>query len=187
MRQVYQDIADGPDVVIEGPQGRNRLSPPVILCAIDGDPDTQRYQETCQNPKYYNKRVVARVVQGSGIVELCPLFFQFPKLPKVEACPVVDRITNAFLPDDDGRNLGRNQFSVLVHEIAHVYLREKGFVEDDEVYELRGAVGLNASASIANPMNYAFYAAGKSLKIPYKWRGLHYGDVAKGGVMLTVA
>lgn len=137
------------------------LTPPTIMCVNDGDPDTVAQQQTCRNPIGYNRRVVASVEQGSGVVELCPLFFQQPRLSRKEACPTVDKVANRFELEDDGRDLGRNQYSVLVHEITHIYMGESGFAEDDEVYGLKGTVALNASASLRNAMNFAFYAAGE--------------------------
>jgi len=161
VRQVYQDIADGPDVFASaGPGHPSRLTQPAIVCANPGEPDTVLQQASCNDPMGFG-RTVAGVARHSGIVHLCPIFFRLPRVPRRGACPRVDRATNRFEVGDNGLELGRNQFAILVHELAHVYLAERGLGGQEEVYGIQGTVEISASASLENAQNYGFYAAGE--------------------------
>ncbi|KAL6716163.1 hypothetical protein ACLMJK_005729 [Lecanora helva] len=159
VRQVYQDILDGPDVPTSaGPGTPVRLTPPTIVCVNAGEPDTYRFHEYCSRPAIRGS-MVAGVPAHTGIVFLCPQFFRLPRIPRPGSCPRMDYAINQFAVADNGLELGRNQFAILVHEIAHVYLQERGFGGELETYGIQEAVALNASASYTNAMNYAFYAA----------------------------
>ena len=163
VRQIYQDIADGPDTLTSaGPGTAIRPTPPTIICANPNQPDTVLLQQYCNDPVGYSE-VVAGVPMNSGIVFLCPQFFHLPRIPRRAACPRVDLADNRFEAGDDGSELGKNQLAILVHEIAHIYLQERGLGGQEEVYGINGTVALNATASYKNAMNYAFYAAGKPL------------------------
>ena len=170
VRQIYQEIVDGPDTLTSaGPGSQIRTTPPTIICANPNEPDTVLLQESCNGPVGHGG-VLAGVPMNSGIVFVCPHFFHLPRVPRRAACPRVNLANNEFEAGDDGSELGRNQLAILVHEIAHIYLQEKGLGGQKEVYGISGAVALNATASYKNAMNYAFYVAGKS-------RGVHRGFV----------
>ena len=164
IRQVYQDIVDGPDILTYPPPDfQPRRTPPTIICANPGDPATIIYQEACNSPSVSYLPIQAGVAKHSAILYVCPSFFRLPSLPGPAACPRVNTTMNKFEPGDDGLQLSSSQFFVLVHEIAHLYLQAGGLGNWGEADGLDEAVALNATASRWSAINYAFYAAGESV------------------------
>ena len=164
IREVFQDIADGPDVLSRGAPGTvARWSAPTILCVNAGDSETYLLQASCR-VNQPGSRKVAGVTRFSGIVHLCPQFFDIPRMPRRGACPRVDATTNRFEENNVGLGLAKTQYAVLVHELTHIYLTARGVQVQQEVYDIQGAVDLNASASFENAQNFAYYAAGESTK-----------------------
>lgn len=163
VRQVFQDIADGPDILTgawnkttETFTGPAHWTPPLIVCVKPGDLDTLAGQEACNSGGRYTT-TVGGVPKNSGIVYLWPIFFYLPMVAQKAACPGVNPNANKFV--GSGLDLGRSQYAVLVHELVHVY-HTMGIGEGMERYGIQETVELSAEKSLANPMNFAFYAAG---------------------------
>ena len=95
-------------------------------------------------------------------IVLCPAYFtDFPLKASIHYCPSTDFMSNQM------RLWGHLVFYkpfVLLHELAHVYIRAsqvRPVKNYEETYDWNGALGLSALESTLNPQNYAFYVAGK--------------------------
>lgn len=170
VRRVFQDIADGPDILtgMWNSDTRSFIGPthwtvPTLVCANPGEPDTLLGQKTCiaSEPQEHGIVRVAGVAKHSGIVYLCPVFFSLPRIARKSACPFVHPAGNRFA--GNGADLVRTQYAILVHELVHVYNAGASEEVVEEVYDIQETVGLNASASFVNAQNFAFYAAGEFL------------------------
>lgn len=161
VRQVFQDIADGSPILtgtwdknIANFTGPVRSTKPVIVCVNPGEPDTINQQQNCYQSG--NAISVAHVGRHSGAVSLCSHFFDLPRTARRVACPLFDPVINRFV--GHGIDFTRTQYAILVHELVHIYNIPEGMPE--EVYDIQGAVNLDAVASFENAQNFAYYAAG---------------------------
>ena len=96
----------------------------------------------------------------SNVIILCPPFWNVPVGLTADACPtLVGRRRPRLIPNDD--TLMRSQFAALIHELVHLYSPYSDAEEEDvnEVYRIQDLVDLGAAASVANPQNFAAYAA----------------------------
>ncbi len=158
VRTVYQNMIDGPDVPtawngnLSDPYAR--MSPPTILCANPGEPDTALQYASCTSSGSTIMRV-GGVARNTGIISLCPIFFHLPRIARRSACPAVEN--NKFM--SEGLGLARTQYAILVHELAHIY--NPGTLVVEERYGIRETVDLDAERSFGNAQNFAFYAAGE--------------------------
>lgn len=126
----------------------------MILCANPGEQDTIKQQQNCHNNG--DAFSLANVGRHSGAVSLCPPFFDLPKTARRAACPLFDPVINRFV--GHGIDFTRTQYAILIHELVHVYNVPDGMPE--EVYDIQGAVDLDAVGSFENAQNFAYYAAG---------------------------
>lgn len=169
VQTAYQNMAAGKAVSVTASstsQGRNinplNLARPSIVCLQEGDPSTAEQYLACTTGPLAGHLLAGTAAQ---FVMLCPNFFVIPEEPNVGACPRLRR--NTMTPNDD--SLVLNQQTQLVHELAHVYGigggvdgRGRNWRQGEyEPYLLQEVIDLNASDSVNNAQNFAFYYAGK--------------------------
>ena len=154
VRRVFKDMVDGPEILTSagGSLGEKaRWTAPTFVCVNEGEPDTVMQQGYCKDPK----RPVMTVSRHTGIIAICPIFWNLPRIARRPACPRV--ANNEFT--ENGWTLATTQYAVAVHELVHLYN-----VQDNmraEVYDIWGAVNLTATKSFENAQNFAYYAACK--------------------------
>ncbi|KAI4191169.1 MAG: hypothetical protein L6R41_000306 [Letrouitia leprolyta] len=163
-RQVYRAIADGKDL----PTGR-----PIIECvcpdfSVDDEPLFRVFLYVCgPRPPSFQHHLASALV-AHGTVVLCPAFWDFDTFPDVDDCvPVAGRRgRKRFL--DSGRSLGDTRFSVLVHELIHLYNPlDRSANRTDEVYDIQQcAADLDKDESVSNAQNWAYYADGWMYEVP---------------------
>lgn len=151
VRDVFQKMIDGPDVLSGMATQEKRLTAPTFICANEGEPDTAILRQTCGRPV----RPVMYVGENQGFVTICPLFWSLRRIPPRRACPSIS--DNQFA--SDGIALGQNQFAITVHELVHLFNPHDDMRQ--EVYDIRDVFNLNATRSFENAHNFALYAAGK--------------------------
>lgn len=150
VRQVFTDIINGPDVLSVSIGNATHWSPPTLVCADADEPFLTHLLDNCNTPS----RPVMNILQPAKIVSICPIFWTLPRIARKAACPWV---ANGEILTEPW-NLRTTQYAVLVHEMVHVYNR---FDSREEVYDLQGVIGLNATRSLENAQNFATYAAGE--------------------------
>ncbi|KAL9029320.1 MAG: hypothetical protein Q9196_002426 [Gyalolechia fulgens] len=155
-RQVYRAIADGKDL----PTGK-----PVIECASPDVGYTEEQYRTflllCDpHPPLFQSKQAAAVVEH-GTVVLCPTFWDSDDFPGIDDCVPIGgrRGRKRFLAS--GASLGNTKYSVLLHELMHLYNPLDGANRTDEVYDIQRCAELDADQSVANAENWAFYADGE--------------------------
>ena len=152
---VFWSMIDAP-YILSSSGGENpsyRYTAPTFICAIDGEPDTRRLQQDCRSPR----QSVMFVDEGRGFVTICPHFWSLLHVPQKDRCPVV--VNNQF--QASGQAFATNQLAIMIHELVHIYSPHNARVR--EIYDIREAASLNATASLQNAQSFAYYAAGESL------------------------
>lgn len=106
------------------------------------------YQKCVENPYY------AAMFIGSGsAIGLCPMFFHgISQTPDAQDCPQFS--PSGQLPAEYYGLLTANQETVLVHELAHVYLP---YSTGEEAQSLQEAMALGYMDQVANAANYAYF------------------------------
>ncbi|KAL8948648.1 MAG: hypothetical protein Q9183_007668, partial [Haloplaca sp. 2 TL-2023] len=151
VHDVFWSMIDAP-YILSSSGGQNpsyRYTAPTFVCAIDGEPDTRRLQQDCKS----FRRSIMFVDEGRGFVTVCPYFWSLPHVPQKDRCPVV--VNNQF--QTSGQAFANNQLAIMIHELVHIYNPHNARVR--EVYDIREAASLNATASIKNAQSFAYYAA----------------------------
>ncbi|KAL8998119.1 MAG: hypothetical protein Q9169_002740 [Polycauliona sp. 2 TL-2023] len=143
-------------------QGTNSTvgKPPVLECMsaeIMPDELLGMYRSLCTPPR--RGPTHAASLPSVGTIVICPRFWEERDRPHVGDCTGVvgRRASRKFA--DNGRDLRDTKFSILVHELSHLYNTLDGAAKSPEVYGAQGCVDLNARESVANAGNWALYAA----------------------------
>ena len=152
---LFQRLIDAPPIV-HTPQRAQRTgrltAPPTFVCANPGDPHVKKIYNSLCAPHMHTP---AGQSPDTEVVGLCPLFWRMRQDGWIEPlsgfCPIL--MNNALSPNTHA--LTSNQMSVIVHELVHLY----GQTTDPETYNIQDAVELNATASMHNAANFAFYFA----------------------------
>lgn len=152
VRQIYTNMIEGSNVLYSAGNITSR-APPTIICADTVEPFVQplRLMEYCNTPP----RPVMNVMQPNKVLSICPIFWTLPRVARKAACP---RVSNGEIVSPDAWNLATTQFAVLVHELAHIY---NDYDNREEVYGVKEVIALNATRSLENAQNFAYYAACK--------------------------
>ncbi|KAL8866240.1 MAG: hypothetical protein Q9174_006417, partial [Haloplaca sp. 1 TL-2023] len=151
VHDVFWSMITAPDIYSSS-GGENpwyMYTPPTFVCAIDGEPVTRRLQQECRSPQ----PKVMFVDEGRGFVTVCPHFWSLPHVPQKDKCPIV--VNNQF--QNNGQVFANTQLAIMIHELVHIYSPHNARVR--EVYDIREAASLNATASLQNAQSYAYYAA----------------------------
>ena len=150
VRDTYTRIKQGfPIHTRENLQKPHGRAQPTIICVNDDDPNTIDLQAFCNQPG----AVAVQLSYSPGIVGICPLFWPLRSAPLKVDCPILEN--NKLFPPNDAASIDRTRYHVLVHELAHLYITNA----PRETYDIQGCVELNATASLMNAQNFAFYAS----------------------------
>ena len=157
VQDLFNRILQGPLITLSpstAQRTHRTTAPPTFVCSNEGDPHTEwMYNSLCQ--KYTHSPAGQR--RGSQFIVLCPLFFRLGQLgfagPPPGFCPIL--IDNKLSPNNEA--LTNNQLAVMIHELVHLYGPTKQ--ASGEAYSIQDAIDLNATASMANAANFAFYVA----------------------------
>ncbi len=141
--RVYQKIAQGAAVAVG--LGRTTLRYPSFVCA-DDVPETDLLYSHC------GPDVALLNYKRTAMISLCPLFWKVKERVILPDCPLV--IANTLSPNDE--RLLANQEALLVGALVHLYHDVRG----EMINAIADASELDASESLLNPPNYAFYYAG---------------------------
>ncbi|KAL8940802.1 MAG: hypothetical protein Q9216_002628 [Gyalolechia sp. 2 TL-2023] len=155
VRHVFRAIANGTDL----PTGKL-----VIECASPElgytEEQLQTFSYLCSPRPPSFKRIQATALVGLGTVVLCPAFWAFANFPEIDDCVAVAgrRGRKKFL--GAGGTLSDTKFSVLLHEMLHLYNPLEGAegAGVGEVYDIQGCADLDKDKSVANAENWAYYA-----------------------------
>ena len=107
-----------------------------------------------------DENIAAFYLTRSYYVFICPQFFGLPLQPRPgsTSCPSV--VDNMFQGDD--KAFLEYRIYLLIHELAHLYLRDYDLGDDTtppEQYESNQCVSLDSTNSIRNPQNLQIYCA----------------------------
>ena len=94
---------------------------------------------------------------------ICPDFTNLPSIPPSDGCPEVLR--GKWL--SGGFNMAFSQVTILVHELAHIYLGKECLTP--EVYDMNPAMRLRPEAAVRNAQNYALFI-GSQFLLPLLFR-----------------
>lgn len=154
--RVYEAMAAGTNVLIRSIPGRQLpglvAARPTFVCVND-IPETGNIYRQCIKDHPDTPLVVW---EDSELIALCPLFWDQKKVPVPRTdCPRLRG--NTLSPNN--MQLIRNQEAMIVYELTYLY----GTVTKwpNVVMNIQDAVNLDATASLANPNNYALYYAGQ--------------------------
>ncbi|MCJ1486083.1 hypothetical protein MMC06_006259 [Schaereria dolodes] len=104
---------------------------------------SEEYAEVCDDDGFG-----AAWVNGTQFIMICPIFLQSKA---IKAYPVAADCATQ-------EDLWVNQYSILVHELIHLYLGTLGKAAlVPEVYNSTECMGLSAADALINPHNYAYY------------------------------
>ena len=99
----------------------------------------------------------ASAAENTQWIFLCPIFWLvLLPAPLSFHCGSVDSTSKSI----EGPDMTQTQYTVLVHELVHLYLGKAKL--KPEVYHINDCLALPASQAAINPQNYALYAASKS-------------------------
>ena len=154
----FQKLIDGPPIVLTPQRAQlthRPTAPPTFICANQGDTYSEKiYNQLCEP----NMHIPAGQRPDTEVMVLCPLFWRMRQDGWIEPlsgfCPRL--INNALLPNSGA--LTFNLMSVIVHELIHVYGAQQP-PGGRETYTIQNAVELNATESMKNAANFAFYFA----------------------------
>ena len=102
--------------------------------------------------------------QETQTIILCPIFWNAHTLnvfPEPEDCDIVNQENTGFVVPD---RVWSNQYSILVHELVHLYFRQvfwKQSILHNEPYNVNTCMGLVPDLKEINAHNYAYYVASK--------------------------
>ncbi|MCJ1230007.1 hypothetical protein MMC12_006678 [Toensbergia leucococca] len=100
--------------------------------------------------------------QETQTIILCPIFWNAHTLnvfPEPEDCDIVNQENTGFVVPD---RVWSNQYSILVHELVHLYFRQvfwKQSILHNEPYNVNTCMGLVPDLKEINAHNYAYYVA----------------------------
>ncbi|KAL9116872.1 MAG: hypothetical protein Q9187_006598, partial [Circinaria calcarea] len=137
---VFRRIIAGGNIMVNGqPQH------PSITCPHANHPMLREHWKLCEGMKRFAYH------DESQFVFLCPRTLRLPAYPNVRDCV---RRTNS---KNRGISLLETQFTILLHELVHVYLNRPNL--KPEVYGIFECLELPPEKSVANAGSYAFYIA----------------------------
>lgn len=154
--RVYEEMAAGTNVIVRSIPGRQLpglvAARPTFVCVND-IPETRGIYRQCIKD-HPNTPLV--VWEGSELIALCPLFWDQKRVPLARTdCPRLKG--NTLSPNN--MQLSGNQEAMIVYELTYLYGNVTKWPK--VVMNMQDAVNLDATASLANPSNYALYYAGQ--------------------------
>ena len=161
VQAVFESIAHALPIFATHPDVAG-LRPPTILCYDrrgTDEVDARNYREDCVGKAGSNFISGASSMHSIASVALCDLFWLLPTEPTIEQCPIITG-NRRYRKLENAIELVKNQYSILIHEFTHLYNKHDPPYDYAETYGLQGSIDLNATESLKNPANYAYYAAG---------------------------
>lgn len=140
---VLKRIVAGANITVEGREWR-----PTIVCSNPTDPALLDSWQRCQKTNAHAFH------DGHQNVYICPSSIRMKAYPDSRDCarhPVAKGVMAT------GQGLVRTLFSILLHELVHLYLGRPGL--RPEVYGIFGCLELGANEAVINSGSYAFYIA----------------------------
>ena len=150
------------------PSANAQVASPLIACIPKpglltyrvGGVTKDQYHECIRRPK-----TAAVSLTGTGIIGLCPYFFDLAQAPTKPNCLSVNTRKNEYQRSLRGAKADRAfldyQIYALMHEINHFYLFAESQSRVDR-YGVNECVGLSARESSENARNYDYYVASES-------------------------
>lgn len=161
VRAVFESIANNYAIYATHPAIVG-LRPPTILC-YDGRAtdaiDATHYRHNCGWEPGQVFATVAVSTHETASIALCGSFWHFPPGPTNDQCPLLTGNRQSRKLDNNA-NLVENQYSLLIHELVHLYNPHDPPDDYVETYNIQDAVNLNSTESLENAANYAYYASG---------------------------
>ena len=156
---------------------------PTFVCVTKGaipielDGTTQDAYAYCTAKKKPAEEIIATYFNPTPWIILCPVFFQLPSYPPIDACPTINSRSNRFNGKHGsiaGLSIVFNQMWVLFNQIVQYYQgAQPGYVKlkGGEVHDINKAYRLSPADALRNAQNYVYYAYSKSLS-----KAVDHGD-----------
>ena len=144
VKGVFERILGGAKISVNG-----KLMNPSIACVNNQDPAWKFHLAECN--RVPNTQAFLNL-QGPNYIFLCPHFPSLPTAPVEKDCAKLNQARSRLSYSAIG---GGTQFTVLLHELVHMYLGQPSLPV--EVYDVNPAMSLPPSQSAINPENYAFF------------------------------
>ncbi|KAL8920962.1 MAG: hypothetical protein Q9208_005988 [Pyrenodesmia sp. 3 TL-2023] len=156
----YSNITSSAPVLIAGVQPE----PVTFICLEYGDPFTAWVYRVLTK---IHGHVAGLSSAKTEAIYLPPLFFQLPRVPRPQQCPVFGagayfRGRDAAVILHGDQELGSTQWGTIIHELVDKYLdfhgRQSHF---RETYRLEECIRLPAFQQVINAENYSLFASCK--------------------------
>ncbi|MCJ1421762.1 hypothetical protein MMC32_008129 [Xylographa parallela] len=144
VKGVFERILAGAKISVNG-QPRN----PSIACVNKQDPSWNFHVAECN--RIPNTQAFVNL-EGPNYIFLCPHFPSLPTAPVEKDCAKLNQARSRLSYSRIG---GGTQYTVLLHELVHMYLGQSSLAV--EVYDVNPAMSLPPSQAAINPENYAFF------------------------------
>ncbi|KAI4115257.1 MAG: hypothetical protein LQ338_007882 [Usnochroma carphineum] len=164
VRAVYKKMANAVEIYATNPDLQD-MRPPAILC-YDGratDPIVEEsYRKGCAPKPGQHSNIAALSTPATATIDLCDLFWGLRPEATANQCPLIagNRLGRKL---ENTADLVLDQVSALIHEFAHLYNAHEPPYGYAESYNIQDAVDLNATESLRNAANYAYYVSGALL------------------------
>lgn len=156
----YTNISSSAPVLIAGVQPKQVT----FICLEYGDPFTAWvYRDLRKIPGH----VAGLSVYHTEEIYLPPFFFQLPRVPRAQQCPVFrggpsSSGRDAAVALNGDRELGMTQWGTVIHELMDKYLDFYGRgLHFRETYALEDCIRLPAFQQVINAENYSLFASCK--------------------------
>lgn len=137
---------------------------PTFVC-LDDDSDVPLYQSLYQ--EICTKNYFTSVVPDSSWIAFCPGFFEASKrtldFPVQLDCPTLDTTANEL--QKSAHPLMHNMYPIFLSQMLKIQLQVDEENAKTQVHGIQSCLNLNATASLGNVDNWAYYAACKYLRI----------------------
>ena len=148
--EVYQEMADGAGIHIRGDTNRMRMRYPTFICANNVTVTELFYRYCVRRP---NTALMSW--RRTEFMPLCPYFWEVKSRPSLSDCPLV--VANTLTPNDD--RLLNSQEALIVGALVHLYHNNN----EELITAITDVSELDATQSLLNAPNYAFYYAGREM------------------------
>ena len=143
VKALFGRISAGNNLVVSG-----RSLRPTVICVNN---KMDRLWDLCQSRTHS-----AMSASNTQWIFLCPIFWLvlIPK-PQPSHCGRLNSAGTSI----SGPDIAQTQYTVLVHELTHLYLNKPDL--KPEVYNLEDCLALPASQAAINPQSFSLYAGSK--------------------------
>ncbi|KAL8881441.1 MAG: hypothetical protein Q9198_001362 [Flavoplaca austrocitrina] len=152
VKKVFRAMAQGQNLTTGKPPVLECVSPEIMTGVYKAV-----FRNLCTPPRI--KRMHAASIVPEGTIILCPGFWEERDMPSEEDCTNVVGRRGKKRFSDHGGDLRNIRFSILVHELIHLYNPLDGVAKKAERYIAQECVELDGQESVTNAENWALYAA----------------------------